>query len=71
MKELLNREMVKEPELPERVLRFGEGKLLWAFVDWVFHRENERGFSPWKTGNRCFTNSVLTYAKLNLDLKWS
>ena len=30
-------------ELPERVLQFGEGNFLRAFVDWMFARMNRRG----------------------------
>jgi tagaturonate reductase len=29
--------------MPERVLQFGEGNFLRAFVDWMLHRMNERG----------------------------
>jgi tagaturonate reductase len=29
--------------LPERVLQFGEGNFLRAFIDWMFHRMNESG----------------------------
>ena len=29
--------------LPERVLQFGEGNFLRAFVDWMFARMNRRG----------------------------
>ncbi len=29
--------------LPERVIQFGEGNFLRAFVDWMFHRLNEKG----------------------------
>jgi tagaturonate reductase len=31
------------PPMPERVLQFGEGNFLRAFVDWMLHRMNERG----------------------------
>lgn len=30
-------------DLPERVIQFGEGNFLRAFVDWMFHRLNNRG----------------------------
>ena len=30
-------------ELPEKVLQFGEGGFLRAFVDWMFHRLNKQG----------------------------
>lgn len=29
--------------LPEKVIQFGEGNFLRAFVDWMFHRLNEKG----------------------------
>lgn len=29
--------------LPERVIQFGEGNFLRAFVDWMFHRMNKKG----------------------------
>jgi tagaturonate reductase len=29
--------------LPERVLQFGEGNFLRAFIDWMFHRMNDSG----------------------------
>ncbi|VBB05391.1 Hypothetical protein LUCI_0600 [Lucifera butyrica] len=31
------------PELPEKVIQFGEGNFLRAFVDWMFHRLNQQG----------------------------
>lgn len=31
------------PPMPERVLQFGEGNFLRAFVDWMIHRMNEQG----------------------------
>ncbi|GAW94115.1 tagaturonate reductase [Calderihabitans maritimus] len=30
-------------DLPERVIQFGEGNFLRAFVDWMFHRLNKEG----------------------------
>lgn len=30
-------------QLPERVIQFGEGNFLRAFVDWMFHKMNARG----------------------------
>lgn len=30
-------------DLPERVIQFGEGNFLRAFVDWMFHRLNNKG----------------------------
>ena len=41
----LNREvagLTGIPELPERVLQFGEGGFLRAFVDWMFHELNKQ-----------------------------
>src|SRR5262249_18895029 len=31
------------PPMTERVLQFGEGNFLRAFVDWMIHRMNQRG----------------------------
>ncbi|GHU86655.1 altronate oxidoreductase [Bacteroidia bacterium] len=42
MKEL-NKATVSKPELPIKVLQFGEGNFLRAFVDWMFHKANEAG----------------------------
>src|SRR5213075_3085619 len=33
----------RTPALPEKVLQFGEGNFLRAFVDWMFARMNRRG----------------------------
>jgi len=41
--DIINIDRVNKPELPERVLQFGEGNFLRAFVDWMFHRMNEQG----------------------------
>ncbi|SMB91593.1 tagaturonate reductase [Thermanaeromonas toyohensis ToBE] len=39
-----NLEVSEYPEgLPERVIQFGEGNFLRAFVDWMFHRLNKEG----------------------------
>lgn len=40
---ILNQEMRSGAALPERVLQFGEGNFLRAFIDWMFHRMNEAG----------------------------
>lgn len=44
---ILNRENVTDiPKHPERILQFGEGNFLRAFVDWMVQRMNERvGFN--------------------------
>lgn len=39
--QLLNQSLVKKPDLPVRVLQFGEGNFLRAFVDWIIHRMNK------------------------------
>jgi tagaturonate reductase len=41
--QLLNKELITKESRPERVLQFGEGNFLRAFVDWMFHRMNESG----------------------------
>lgn len=42
--ELLNKETVKELKtLPEKVIQFGEGNFLRAFVDWMIHEMNQEG----------------------------
>ena len=38
---LLKRE--KTPTLPVRVLQFGEGNFLRAFIDWMIHEMNQQG----------------------------
>jgi tagaturonate reductase len=42
MKEL-NETTVQKPQLPVKVLQFGEGNFLRAFVDWMIDIANERG----------------------------
>ena len=42
MKEI-NKQTVNKPELPVKVLQFGEGNFLRAFVDWMIHKANETG----------------------------
>jgi hypothetical protein len=42
MKEL-NKKTVNKPELPVKILQFGEGNFLRAFVDWMLHKANEAG----------------------------
>ncbi|MDR0413300.1 MAG: tagaturonate reductase, partial [Dysgonamonadaceae bacterium] len=42
MKEL-NKQTVRKPELPAKILQFGEGNFLRAFVDWMIHKANEAG----------------------------
>lgn len=41
MKEL-NKETVAKPIYPERIIQFGEGNFLRAFVDWMIHEMNEK-----------------------------
>ncbi len=41
MKEL-NREQVNAPRRPERIIQFGEGNFLRAFVDWIVWNMNEK-----------------------------
>lgn len=38
----LNKTTVEKPELPVKVLQFGEGNFLRAFVDWMIHKANEK-----------------------------
>jgi tagaturonate reductase len=42
MKEL-NKQTENKPELPVKILQFGEGNFLRAFVDWMIHKANEAG----------------------------
>ncbi len=35
---------LSSPDLPEKVLQFGEGNFLRAFVDWMFEKMNGEGF---------------------------
>lgn len=45
MKEL-NKETAVKPTFPERIIQFGEGNFLRAFVDWMIHEMNEKaGFN--------------------------
>ncbi|MFT4072139.1 MAG: tagaturonate reductase [Dysgonamonadaceae bacterium] len=39
----LNKTTVNKPELPVKILQFGEGNFLRAFVDWMIHKANEKG----------------------------
>jgi tagaturonate reductase len=39
----LNTQTVDKPELPVKILQFGEGNFLRAFVDWMIHKANEAG----------------------------
>lgn len=39
----LNQQMRSGSSLPERVLQFGEGNFLRAFIDWMFQRMNDAG----------------------------
>lgn len=39
----LNKTTVEKPELPVKILQFGEGNFLRAFVDWMIHKANEKG----------------------------
>lgn len=41
--ESINKKVVSASVLPERVLQFGEGNFLRAFIDWMFCRMNESG----------------------------
>lgn len=42
--DLLNREKLKDLKpLPERIIQFGEGNFLRAFVDWMIHEMNQEG----------------------------
>ncbi|MDR0547704.1 MAG: tagaturonate reductase [Dysgonamonadaceae bacterium] len=40
---VLNKQTTSKPELPVKILQFGEGNFLRAFVDWMFHKANEAG----------------------------
>lgn len=42
MKEL-NKSTVNKPELPVKILQFGEGNFLRAFVDWMIDKANQNG----------------------------
>lgn len=39
----LNKQTVNQPVLPVKILQFGEGNFLRAFVDWMIHKANETG----------------------------
>ncbi|MDR1633173.1 MAG: tagaturonate reductase [Dysgonamonadaceae bacterium] len=39
----LNKQTVNKPVLPVKILQFGEGNFLRAFVDWMIHKANEAG----------------------------
>ncbi len=39
----LNKQTVNKPALPVKILQFGEGNFLRAFVDWMIHKANEAG----------------------------
>ncbi|GHU67655.1 altronate oxidoreductase [Bacteroidia bacterium] len=39
----LNKQTTNKPELPVKILQFGEGNFLRAFVDWMIHKANEAG----------------------------
>ena len=38
----LNRRRISEPARPTRIVQFGEGNFLRAFVDWMIHRMNQQ-----------------------------
>jgi tagaturonate reductase len=39
----LNKQTVNKPVLPVKILQFGEGNFLRAFVDWMIHKADEAG----------------------------
>jgi tagaturonate reductase len=39
----LNKQIANKPDLPVKILQFGEGNFLRAFVDWMIHKANEAG----------------------------
>ncbi|PKM49653.1 MAG: hypothetical protein CVV02_14980 [Firmicutes bacterium HGW-Firmicutes-7] len=41
----LNQEIVKKVKRPIKVMQFGEGNFLRAFVDWILQTTNEQGFT--------------------------
>lgn len=70
MKELksLNKLTAPKSTMPERIIQFGEGNFLRAFVDWIIHNMNqktdfnssvvvvqpiERGMVDWLNGQDC------------------
>lgn len=43
MLQVLNASLTQTPRYPERILQFGEGNFLRAFVDWMVHTMNRQG----------------------------
>lgn len=43
MMKALNKQTVEKPALPVKIMQFGEGNFLRAFVDWQIHKANEAG----------------------------
>ena len=44
----LNEKTAGKIQHPERVIQFGEGNFLRAFVDWIIQKMNEKvGFTKW------------------------
>ena len=39
----LNRTNVQANKYPERIIQFGEGNFLRAFVDWIIYNMNQKG----------------------------
>ena len=38
----LNKETANKPVRPERIIQFGEGNFLRAFVDWIIYNMNQK-----------------------------
>ena len=38
----LNKETAAKTQRPERIIQFGEGNFLRAFVDWIIYNMNEK-----------------------------
>ena len=38
----LNKETAPKTQRPERIIQFGEGNFLRAFVDWIIYNMNEK-----------------------------
>ena len=38
----LNRETATKVQRPERIIQFGEGNFLRAFVDWIIYNMNQK-----------------------------
>ena len=38
----LNKETAPKVQRPERIIQFGEGNFLRAFVDWIIYNMNEK-----------------------------